>query len=195
MRVDRYLTSVKSQLPIGARADLDRALAGDALAARRLVIASPRRLLGHIAFLGDQCRTRNPAYRELLKAVWLTEARFLLTEFWTPQIVRKMLARAEFKRPTLYGPVTIFRPVETSVRKAATQLCWTLSRSGAIAEALRANPANPRIVQATILPTNILFVGSAGSEEVVTRRPLQAIVVEPVYRGMGARSSALMMRD
>jgi len=185
VRVDRYLTSVKSQLPINARADLDRALAGDALAARRLVIASPRRLLGHIAFLGYQCKTGNPAYRELLKAVWLTKARFLLTEFWTPQIVRRMLARADFERPTaLYGPVTVFRPVETSVRKTVGKLCWTLSRRLAIAEALRTNPANPRIVQATILPTDILFVGSGGSEEVVTRRPLQAIVVEPVYRGM-----------
>jgi hypothetical protein len=185
VRFGRYLTSVKSQLPVAARADLDRALAGDALAARRLLIASPKRLLGHIAFLGYQCKTGNPAYRALLKAVWQPKTRFLLTEFWTPQVVRRMLARADFERPILYGPVTIFRPVEASARRAAAQLCWTLSRNIAISEALRTNPANPRIVQATIAPADILFFENGGSEEIVTRYPLQAVVVQPVYSGVG----------
>jgi hypothetical protein len=186
VRVARYLTSVGSQLPIDARADLDRALAGDALAARRLLIASPKRLLGHIAFLGYQCKTGNPAYRALMKAVWQPNTRTLLTVFWTPQVVRRMLARADFERPTFYGPVTIFRPVEASLRRAAAQLCWTLSRNVAISEALRTNPAEPRIVQATIAPADIIFVGNGGSEEVVTRCPPQALVVEPVYRGIGS---------
>jgi hypothetical protein len=186
VRIDRYLTSIKDLLPVAARADFVRALAGDALAARRLLIASPKRLLGHLAFLGYQCKMGNPAYRALLKAVWQPKTRALLTEFWTPQVVRRMLARADFERPILYGPVTIFRPVEASARRAAAQLCWTRSRNIAISEALRINPANPRIVQATIAPTDILFFEDGCTEEIVPRSPPKAVTVQPVYGGIGS---------
>ena len=188
MRNSRYLTSVKSQLPPDAQADLDRAFGGDALAARRLLIASPKRLLGHIVFLAYQCKTTNPAYRALIKAVWQPKTRYLLTDFWSPLVVRRMLAQAEFERPVLYGPVTIFRPVDGSVRRAAAELCWTLARSAAVSEALRNNPSNPRIVQATIASADVLLFEKGGGEEIVTRSSPQAIVVEPVRRGVDVAS-------
>ena len=187
MRNSRYLTSVKSQLPPGAQTDLDRAFASDPLAARRLLVASPKRLLGHIAFLAYQRKTKNPAYRALIKAVWQPKTRHLLTDFWSPPVVRRMLAQAEFERPVLYGPVTIFRPVDSSVRRAAAELCWTLSRSAAVSEALRISPSNPRIVQATIAPADVLLFEKSG-EEIVTRSPPQAVVVEPVRHGVGGTS-------
>jgi hypothetical protein len=182
VRASRYLRSIKSQLPIEARADLDRALAGDALAARRLVIVSPKRLLGHVVFLAYQNKTKNPAYRELVRAVWQTCD--LLTGFWSPHVVRRMLARADFRSSTLYAAVTIFRPVKTTVRQAATELRWTLSRSVAISQALKANPANPRIAHAAIAPADVLFFGGGAGQEIVTRRSLQTLIVEPVYPGV-----------
>ena len=70
MRGGRYQRSVRQALPESARAYLDRAFAGDALAARRLMLMAPRRLRGHIAFLAYQSKLMNPAYREIVKAVW-----------------------------------------------------------------------------------------------------------------------------
>ena len=183
MRVGRYLTSIKSQLSNDDQADLDRALAGDAIAARRLIIGSPKRLLAHVAFLAYQRKTRNPAYRELLKAAWQPKSRFLLTEFWKPEVVRRMLARADFERPALYGPLTVFLPVKASARGAAAQLCWTLSRKAAVADAIRINPARPRVLQATIAATDILHF-EKGTKGVVVRRPLKAVTVDRV-RGVG----------
>ena len=194
MRIGRYLTSVKGQLPPDAQADLDRTFAGDALAARRLVIASPKRLLGHIAFLAYQRKTKNPAYRALIKAVWQPRTRHLLTDFWSPQVVRRMLAQAEFDRPVLYGPVTIFRPVDGSVRRAAAELCWTLARSVAVSEALRISPSNPRIVQATIASADVLLFEKSGGEEVVTRSSPLAVVVEPVRCGVASDPGADVRR-
>ena len=182
MRNSRYLTSVKSQLPADAQTDLVRAFAGDALAARRVLVASPKRLLGHIAFLAYQRKTKNPAYRALIKAVWQPKTRYLLTDFWSPQVVRRMLAQAEFDRPVLYGPVTIFRPVHGSIRRAAAELCWTLARNAAVSEALRINPSNPRIVQATIASADVLLFEKSGAE-IVTRSSPQAVVIESVRRG------------
>ena len=70
MKNGRYLNSVRCALPEGAQSYLDLAFAGDALAARRLMIMAPKRLRGHIAFLAYQLKTRNPAYREIVKSVW-----------------------------------------------------------------------------------------------------------------------------
>jgi len=70
MKSGRYLKSVRCALPESAQANLDRAFAGDALAARRLMIMAPRRLRGHIAFLAYQSKLSNPAYREIVKAVF-----------------------------------------------------------------------------------------------------------------------------
>ena len=173
---------MKSQLPTDAQADLDRALAGDALAARRLAIASPKRLLGHIVFLAYQKKTENPAYRTLVQALWQPKTCALTMIVWSPRVVRRMLARANFESSPLRGTVTIFRPVKTSVRQAARELCWTLSRGAATSEALKGHPGNPRIVSATITRADVLFFESAGGR-IVTRRRLESLVVEPVYRG------------
>ena len=182
MRVGRYLKSVKSQLPTDAQADLDRALAGDALAARRLAIASPKRLLGHIVFLAYQKKTENPAYRTLVRALWQPKTCAFTMIVWSPHVVRRMLARANFESSPLHGPVTIFRPVKTSARQAAKELCWTLSRGAATSEALKAHPGNPRIVSATITRAEVLFFEGATGGRIVTRRRLERLVVEPVYR-------------
>lgn len=191
MRIGRYLRSVRSQLPVEVQADFDCALAGDALAARRLLNASPKRLIAHFAFLAFCRKTANPAYRELLKAAWQPSARHLLTGFWTPSTLRQMLERADFKRPGLRGPMTIYRPVvEVSVREAAAQLSWVRSRSVAVAEAAAARSARPRILQATIAPADILFIGEDGGGEIVPRRQPSAITVQSIERvpeGAGVR--------
>ena len=181
MRIGRYLRSVRSQLPVEVQADFDRALAGDALAARRLLNTSPKRLIAHFAFLAFCRKTPNPAYRELLKAAWQPSARHLLTEFWTPNTLRRMLERADFKRPALRGPMTIYRPVvEASLREAAAQLCWVRSRS--VAQAAAARSPRPRILQATVAPADILFLGEDGGGEIVPRRQPSAITVQSIER-------------
>lgn len=182
MNRGRYLKSVRSALPENAQADLDRAFSGDALAARRLMLIAPRRLRGHIAFLAYQSKIGNPAYREIVKAVWAPETRPLLTAFWRPQIVRRMLARAEFRIPQFSGPLTIFRLVRGGqVKKASAELCWSLSREGAIADAARTRPARPGILQATIDPADIIYWGeSYGEQEIVGRGPVyDAVLIEP----------------
>jgi hypothetical protein len=188
MRKNRYLTSVRSALPEGVQADLDRALAGDALAARRLMIIAPRRLRGHIACLAYQLKTRNPAYREIIKAVWAREARHLLTAHWPPQMVRRMLTRAAFPIPELSGTLTLYRPVTNAeTLKAAAALAWFLSREAAAAEAARSGAAQPRILQAAVDASDIIYWGnSRGEQEVVSRCPPQAIAAEPTDLPRGA---------
>jgi hypothetical protein len=188
MKSGRYLNSVRCALPESAQAYLDRAFTGDALAARRLMIMAPRRLRGHIACLAYQSKIRNPAYREIVRAVWAHETRHLLTAFWAPQMVRRMLARADFPIPELSGPVTIFRPVSGApVKKAAAGLCWTLSREVAVSDAARAGTEKPRILQATIDPADIIYWGNGrGEQEIVARRPVHPVVVESPSRIRGA---------
>jgi hypothetical protein len=125
MKSERYLDSVRRALPESAQALLDRAFAGDALAARRLMVMAPRRMRGHIAFLAYQQKVANPAYRAIIRCVWAKEARFLLTEFWRPQVVRRILARADFLIPALVGPVTAFRAVSGAHAKDATSAAAT----------------------------------------------------------------------
>lgn len=180
MRSGRYLNSVREALPEAARANLDLALAGDALAARRLMIVAPRRLRGHIASLAYQRKTGNPAYREIVKAVWSPETRHLLTAHWSAQMVRRMLARAEFVSPEFNGPVAIYRAVDgVPVKRAAAGLCWTASREAAIRAAGRADAKAPRILKATIESAEIVYWGnSRGEQEIVSRHPVSAAVVE-----------------
>jgi hypothetical protein len=182
MRNSRYLNSVRCALPEGAQGHLDLAFSGDALAARRLMIMAPRRLRGHIAFLAYQLKTRNPAYREMMKAVWALDTRHLLTAHWPAQMVRRMLARADFQIPEMSGPVSVFRPVSgATVKKAAAALCWSLSRDIAIADAVRADAERPRILKATLDPSDIVyFANSRGQHEVVSRRPVRAFAIEDV---------------
>ena len=182
MKNGRYLNSVRCALPEGARGDMDLAFAGDALAARRLMIVAPRRLRGHIAFLAYQLRTRNPAYREMMKAVWALDTRHLLTAHWPQQTVRRMLARADFLIPDLSGPVSVYRPVSgATVKQAASALCWSLLRDAAIADAARADAQRPRILKATLDPSDIVyFANGRGEQEVVSRRPVRAFAIEDV---------------
>src|SRR5258705_166924 len=119
MKSGRYLHTVRRALPEDAQYLFDRALAGDAFAARRLMVMAPRRMRGHIAFLAYQLKVANPAYREIVRSVWEKDARSLLTEFWRPQVVRRMLARADFRIPTFSGTVTVFRAVHGPRAKKA----------------------------------------------------------------------------
>lgn len=189
MKAGPYLTSVRCALPEAARCKLDQALAGDALAARSLMIMAPRRLRGHIACLAYQLKTGNPAYREIVRAVWLPATRHLLIAFWPPQMVRRMLGRADFAIPDFRHPLTIFRPVGGDpIRKAAAGLCWSLSREAAVAAALAQAAAPIRILRATVKPTDIIYWGhSHGEQEIVCRRPVHAVLDEPVRLRRAAR--------
>src|SRR5436190_15100403 len=177
MRGGRYQRSVRQALPESARGYLDRAFAGDALAARRLMLMAPRRLRGHIAFLAYQSKLVNPAYREILKAVWHPPTRHLLTGFWCPQVVRRMLARADFRIPEFSGPLTVYRGVHGSSRGAAADLCWSLSPQFALTAAEAAS-AEPKILRASIDPADIIYFGNRnGEQEIVCRRPTDAATV------------------
>jgi hypothetical protein len=176
---------VRGHLPETAQVYLDRAFSGDALAARRLMLMAPRRMRGHIAFLAYQAKIGNPAYREIVKAVWAPESRHLLTAFWRPQVIRRMLARAEFRIPALSDPVTVYRPFSRQHgRKTAEELSWSLSREAAIAAASRSQPGAPEILEATVNPVDIIYWGeSHGEPEVVSRVPVRdAAVVKPQKR-------------
>lgn len=184
MKSGRYLKSVRDALPESAQTNLDRAFVGDALAARRLMITAPKRLRGHIAFLAYQAKIPNPAYREIIKAVWTTkDARHLLTGFWRPQLVRRMLERADFTVPELAGPVTIYRPLcGTHLKKAAAELIWSLSPER-VAEAARTADGTPKLLRATIDPTDIIYFGNRhGEQEVVSRHAVEdAVLIEPLH--------------
>jgi hypothetical protein len=194
MKSGQYLRSVRTILPEGALPYLERAFAGDALAARRLMIMAPKRMRGHIACLAYHLKVGNPAYREIVKAVWARDSRHFLTGFWRPQMVRRMLARADFKIPEFSGPVTIFRPVSASTtRKASDELCWWLSRSAAIADAAKAGIEDARILQATVQPADIIYWSDRhGEQEVVCGRPINALAVKESGH---ARSSPATPRE
>jgi hypothetical protein len=183
MNSRRYLDTVRRALPENAQLLLDRAFTGDALAARRLMVMAPRRMRGHIAFLAYQKKVVNPAYREIVRCVWAKDARFLLTEFWRPQVVRRMLARADFRIPAFAGPVTVFRAVGggARTRKVCEELSWSLSREAALTEATRSGEAKPELLQATIEASDIIYWRSNhGEQEIVGRRPVKgAVRVEP----------------
>jgi hypothetical protein len=164
---------VRAALPEEGRALLDQAFAGDALAARRLMVIAPRRMRGHIAFLSYEAKVRNPAYREIIRAVWTKDARALLIEFWRPQVVRRMLARAEFRVPHLKGPVAVFRAVHGSARKGMAALSWSLSADAALSSGACAGEPATRVMQAMIEPSDIIYWRNGhGDQEIVSRRPL-----------------------
>jgi hypothetical protein len=198
MRSGRYQRSVRQGLPDNARAYLDRAFAGDALAARRLMLIAPRRLRGHIAFLAYQSKLANPAYREIVKAVWHQPTRHLLTGFWRPQVVRRMLARADFRVPQFSGPLMVFRPVDGSQEHgAAADLCWSLSPEFALAAAEAAG-AEPKILRASIDPADVIYFGNRnGEQEIVCRRPIgDATVIEAAKLGRkGAEIGVVLPAD
>lgn len=178
MKSGRYLNSVRDALPPAVRALLDRAFGGDALAARRLMITAPKRLRGHIAFLAYQAKLANPAYREIVRAVWHKETRHLLTGFWRQEVLRRMLARADFPVPALTGPVAVYRVAGRRVTKSAADLCWSLSRERTLLDAIVANPGKPRFLQATIDPSDIVYWNDGdGEQEVVSRRAVHGAVV------------------
>jgi hypothetical protein len=78
--------------------------------------------------------------------------------------------------------VKIYRPVaNVTVKKAATGLCWSLSRERAVAEAVRADGANPRILQASVELADIIYWGnSRGENEVVPRHAVEDFQMEAV---------------
>jgi hypothetical protein len=179
MKSGRYLDTVRHALPENAQALLDRAFAGDALAARRLMVMAPRRMRGHIAFLAYQQKVANPAYREIVRSVWAREARFLLTEFWRPQVVRRMLARADFRIPAFAGPITVFQAMRGArAKKVGGELSWSLSREAALSEATRSGEAKPELLQATIEVSDIIYWrNNHGEQEIVGRRPVKGAVL------------------
>lgn len=177
MKSERYLNSVRRALPEDARTLLDQAFAGDALAARRLMVMAPRRMRGHLAFLAYQSKVANPAYREIVRAVWAKDARSLLTEFWRPQVVRRMLARADFRIPVFSGPLTVYRALGRAPRRKGAELSWSLSREAALSEAARSGQTKSGLLQATIDPSDIIYWRSIhGEQEIVGRRPISGAV-------------------
>jgi hypothetical protein len=179
MKTASYLKSVRSALPEAERPLLDQAFAGDALAARRLMIVAPLRLRGHIACLAYQLKVSNPAYREMLVAIWARESRHLLIDFWPKPMLRRMFARGDFPIPPLAGPVTIFRHAcGVSVRKAAGGLCWTASLQEAMRKAGYAAVSDPRIIQSSVDPKDIIFWGNShGEQEVIVRHPAKEVTL------------------
>ena len=128
MKTSSYVSSVRGALPAGDQLLFDRALGGDALAARRLMIVAPFRTRGHIACLAYMLKTANPAYREILQAVWAPRTRHLILDFWPNPMIRRMFVRAHFSIPTFAGPLTVFQSAcGVPARKAAARICWTLS--------------------------------------------------------------------
>jgi hypothetical protein len=187
MKVSRYLNSIRSALPEEAQNYLDLAFSGDALAARRLMVMAPKRLRGHIAFLAYQLKTKNPAYREIVKAVWAHGSRHALTAHWPPQLVRRILARADFQIPKLSGPVSVFQPVSGTAARAASALTWLLSREEAITKAERDGASRPRILKATLDPSEIVYLANRpGDHEVVSRRPITLFMVEELSSASNA---------
>ena len=146
------------------------------------MIVAPKRLRGHIAFLAYQAKIANPAYREIVRAVWHKETRHLLTGFWRQEVLRRMLARADFPVPELPGPVAVYRAMAgTEAKKVvAADLSWSLSRERTLLDAIVANPSKPRFVQATIDPSDIVYWNDGdGEQEVVSKRAvLGAVVVD-----------------
>ncbi len=181
MRTASYVSSVRGALPDCDRPLLDQAFAGDALAARRLMIVAPFRTRGHIACLAYQLKTPNPAYREILQAAWTPKTRHLIVDFWPSPMIRRMFVRADFSVPVFPSSLTVFRSAcGVPVRKAAAGLIWTLSFEQA-AQQGGCRPA--KILRATVDASDVIYWGnSSGEQEVISRQPLKSIVVLPASR-------------
>jgi hypothetical protein len=91
--------------------------------------------------------------------------------------------------------VTVYRGICGAVAKAARELCWSLSRERAVSEAARANATRPKILQATIDASDIIYWGNErGEQEIISRHPVRgALVVDPAgfVRGVAAVGQAV----
>lgn len=161
-RLSRYLQSIRNALPGAARLDLDRVFEGNAAAARPLVEAAPRRLVGHMAYLAYLLKVPNPAYRELIGAVWCAEPG-ALADFWPAVTVRRMLESAAFQLPEIGTGVIAHRAGTWDKRRLAAGLVWYPARHDALRFPIGPQRRRPAaIVTCFAEREKIIFWGESG---------------------------------
>lgn len=194
MRTAQYFRHIASSLPEAARGLFDAALSGDAAAARLLIAATPRRLRGHVAVVAYETGVANPAYREIVGAVWRGDP-MLLADFWPPAVVRRILARAEFALSGMAGAVRLDGGIAVyrgacgmPARKVAAGLCWYPSRSEAARLAVRRSGATgrPRLLRGIVKPADVIFWDEiGGAPGIVTRAPVAVSLWPPTPAAAG----------
>jgi hypothetical protein len=176
MRIAVYVRSVRSSLPEPALDFFDAALDGDPAAARQMIGAVPRRLRGHIAVIVYQLRVSNPAYREILGEVWrLDEA--ILTDFWNPSMIRRMLARADFQKPDCSGSVAAYRAANKASKRMERALSWYVDPAVALGLASRncKSTSELKLLRVNVPWSDVIYWGeSRGAMALVGRRSVDA---------------------
>ena len=77
--------------------------------------------------------------------------------------------------------MSVYRPVSGArVKKSASALCGPYRRC-CISDATRADVERPRILKATLDPSDLVyFANGRGEQEVVSRRPVNTFAIEDV---------------
>jgi hypothetical protein len=163
-------------LPEYAQCHLDAARAGDPDEAFGLCCAAPNEYRGLIAMAAYWSGVSNPAYREIIRAVWHHDHNYLMAATGNDRrLIRRMLGAAAFDHP-FSGSITVFRGTSgVSPTTASKGLSWTASREVACWFAYRfAKPdREPIVLKTTVASADIVFWDNTRSErEVIFRRPV-----------------------
>jgi hypothetical protein len=172
---DELWCDLQDELPEYARCHLDAARAGDPDAAARPCAAAPNEYRGLIAVAAYWSGVPNPAYREIMRAVWNHDHNYLMAATKNDRrLIRRMLRAAEFDHP-FSGSITVFRGTSgVSPTRASKGLSWTASRDVACWFAhWFPNRGQPIVLKATVRATDVVFWDDTRSEqEVIFREPV-----------------------
>jgi hypothetical protein len=168
---------LESELPSYAKCHLKSAFAGNESDAVGLCVAAPNGYRGWIALAAYYTGVPNPAYREIIGAVWNHDhAQLMGAAKHDRRMIRRMIKAAEFDHP-FSGQLTIFRGASgVTAKRASKGLSWTLSRETACFFAYRfADPPKPIVLTTTVNAWDIiLWDDSQNEKEVVLRRDISA---------------------
>jgi len=124
-------SKLESMLPDYASRHLEGAISGDLSEAEDICVAAPNEWRGMIAMAAYYAGTPNPAYQEIIRAVWNHDHASLLSEACGnggTRLIRRMFIAAKFEHP-FTGPVTIYRGTSGASPKCASKgLSWMISR-------------------------------------------------------------------
>ena len=171
-------SELQDDLPEYAQRHLDAARAGEVEEAIGLCSAAPNEYRGLIALAAYWSGVANPAYREIMRAVWNHDHNQLMGATQDDRrLIRRMLRAAEFDHP-FSGSVTAFRGTSSiNLRTASKGLSWTLSRDVAcwFAHRFDREDQQPLVLKARIDAADIIFWDNTRREqEIVFSQPVPA---------------------
>lgn len=196
---DGLLHWIWEELPPYAERYMDATFNGrDPSAASSLVYTAPNEWRGLIALCAYWIGLPNPAYREIVGAVWDHDHWHMMkaARGGGPQ-VRRMMMAAEFPIP-MSGAVTVYRGTfNMDPATAVKGLAWTTSHATAcwFACEFHSQPgSDPLVLKATVDASELIYWSNDRNEdEVILRRP-PAIEVDE-YSGCWAEIASRLSEE